>query len=66
MAGVVIAGYQVGYGIAAFGAGPLLDHGVSLPELYGWAAVAAAGMALLSFAITRGRRGQPSVPQATG
>ena len=66
VAGGVIACYQVGYGIAAFGVGPLLDHGVSLPELYGWAAVAAAGMALLSFAITRGRRGQPSVPQATG
>ncbi len=55
VAGGVIACYQVGYGIAAFGVGPLVDHGVDLPDLYGWAAVAAAGMALLSFAITRER-----------
>ena len=53
VAGGVIAFYQVGYGVAAFGVGPLVDHGVALPDLYGWAAVAAAGMALLSFAITR-------------
>jgi predicted MFS family arabinose efflux permease len=56
VAGGVIAFYQVGYGIAAFGVGPLVDHGVALSDLYGWAAVAAAGMALLSFAITRVRR----------
>jgi len=57
VAGGVIASYQVGYGIAAFGVGPLVDHGVSLPDLYGWAAVAAAAMALLSFAITRSPAG---------
>src|SRR6476469_7229925 len=50
VAGGVIACYQVGYGLAAFGVGPLVDHGVALPDLYGWAAVAAAGMVLLSFA----------------
>jgi predicted MFS family arabinose efflux permease len=60
VAGGVIACYQVGYGIAAFGVGPLVDHGVPLPDLYGWTAVAAFGMALLSFVITRERRGQPS------
>ncbi len=60
VAGGVIACYQVGYGIAAFGVGPLVDHGVDLSDLYGWAAVAAAGMAVLSFAITRDRAGQPS------
>ncbi len=54
VAGGVIACYQVGYGIAAFGVGPLVDHGVSLPDLYGWAAVAAAAMALLAWPITRG------------
>src|SRR6478672_9840236 len=59
VAGGVIACYQVGYGIAAFGVGPLVDHGVDLSDLYGWAAVAAAGMAVLSFAITRDRAGQP-------
>ena len=53
MAGGVIAFYQVGYGIAAFGVGPLVDHGTSLPDLYGWTAVAAAAMLIISFAITR-------------
>ena len=33
-AGGVIAFYQVGYGLAAFGVGPLLDHGVELPTVY--------------------------------
>ena len=56
VAGGVIAFYQVGYGVAAFGVGPLVDHGVPLSDLYGWTAVAAAGMALLSFAITRARK----------
>ncbi len=55
VAGGVIAVYQVGYGIAAFGMGPLVDSGVTLPDLYGWTAVAAAAMLLISFAITRGR-----------
>jgi predicted MFS family arabinose efflux permease len=59
VAGGVIAFYQVGYGIAAFGVGPLVDHGVSLPDLYGWTAAAAAGLVLLSFAIVRPGRGQP-------
>ena len=31
-AGFVIAAYQLGYGIAAFGAGPLQDAGVTLPS----------------------------------
>ena len=56
VAGGVIAFYQVGYGVAAFGVGPLVDHGVPLSDLYGWTAVAAAVMALLSFAITRARK----------
>jgi hypothetical protein len=60
VAGGVIAAYQVGYGIAAFGVGPLIDNGATLPDLFGWTAVAAAAMAVLSFAITRG---QPSPRQ---
>jgi MFS family permease len=52
-AGWVIASYQLGYGIAAFGAGPLHDAGVSLSALFGAAAVAAAVMAALSFVIAR-------------
>jgi fucose permease len=53
VAGGVIAFYQVGYGIAAFGVGPLVDHGTSLPTIYGWTAVAAAVMTLLSFVVAR-------------
>ncbi len=52
-AGLVIAAYQLGYGIAAFGAGPLQDAGVSLPAIYAIGAAAAAVLAALSFAITR-------------
>src|SRR6185369_9159625 len=33
MAGGVIAFYQLGYGIAAFGVGPLLDAGASLSRM---------------------------------
>jgi len=51
MAGGVIAFYQLGYGIAAFGVGPLLDHGVGLPTVYGVAAIVAFAMGLLSFAV---------------
>lgn len=53
MAGGVIAFYQLGYGIAAFGVGPLLDNGVTLPAVYGASAAIAAVMALLSFAVIR-------------
>ena len=35
VAGGVIAFYQLGYGIAAFGVGPLVDNGVELPTIYG-------------------------------
>jgi len=55
-AGGVIAFYQVGYGLAAFGVGPLLDHGVELPTIYKLAAFVAAGMGLVSLGVTR-RRG---------
>ncbi len=58
VAGGVIAFYQVGYGIAAFGVGRLVDGGVSLSSLYGWTAVAAGAMALLSFAVA-GRQTSP-------
>jgi len=52
-AGLVIAAYQLGFGIAAFGAGPLQDAGVTLPAIFGFAAIAAGVMAVLSFAIVR-------------
>ena len=53
MAGGVIAFYQLGYGIAAFGTGPLLDDGVGLSSVYAVGAVIAAAMGFLSFAVTR-------------
>jgi fucose permease len=53
VAGGVIAFYQVGYGIAAFGTGPLVDAGVRLPTLFGCAAVAAVLMGGLSFTLAR-------------
>jgi len=55
VAGGVIAFYQVGYGIAAFGAGPLQSAGVSLPTLYGLTALVAVAMGALSYAVTHHR-----------
>src|SRR5262245_26998381 len=51
MAGGVIAFYQLGYGLAAFGVGPLLDAGVGLPTVYAVAAGVAVVMGLVSFAV---------------
>ena len=51
--GLVIATYQVGYGLAAFGAGPLLDSGVTLPTIFLIGAGAAAVLVVLSFVIVR-------------
>ncbi len=59
VAGAVIAFYQLGYGIAAFGTGPLVDAGVSLHALFGFAAIAAVIMGGLSF--TLARRGSAKV-----
>jgi Na+/melibiose symporter-like transporter len=58
-AGGVIAFYQLGYGIAAFGTGPLVDGGVSLPTIYGIAAGVAVAMGLWSFVVA-GRRPSPA------
>ena len=66
-AGLVIASYQLGYGIAAFGAGPLQDAGVSLPTIFALGAVVAAVMAGLSFVIARpDHRARPCVHSTTG
>ncbi len=67
VAGGVIAFYQVGYGIAAFGVGPLVDAGTDLSVLYGWTAVAAVAMTLLAFVIVRsGPEREEGAPPATG
>ena len=65
MAGGVIAFYQVGYGLAAFGVGPLLDAGVGLPTIYGIAAIVALGMGLMSFGVTHETSDSPEVPRAS-
>jgi MFS family permease len=59
VAGGVIATYQIGYGIAAFGVGPLTSAGVRLPVLFGASAVVAAGMGLLSLVVAH-RRPSPA------
>ena len=54
MAGELIAGYMVGYGIASFGVGPLVDSGtLKLGNIYSWASIVAAAMIVLSFVVTR-------------
>jgi MFS family permease len=58
-AGGVIAFYQLGYGIAAFGVGPLQDAGVELSTVYAVAAAVAVAMGAWSFAVA-GRRPSPA------
>jgi predicted MFS family arabinose efflux permease len=55
LAGGVIAFYQLGYGIAAFGTGPLLDGGVSLKTIYAASAVIAGCLGACSFLVARHR-----------
>ena len=55
ISGLLIAFYQFGYGIAAFGVGPLRDAGVSLPGLYRVSAVVAVVLGALSFGVAHGR-----------
>jgi fucose permease len=61
VAGGVIAFYQLGYGIAAFGVGPLRDAGVTLPTIYAFAAGIAAFMGAVSLAVARRRPSPVSV-----
>jgi hypothetical protein len=55
MAGGVIAFYQLGYGIAAFGVGPIQNAGISLSAIFSFTAIIAAVIVLLSFFVTRRR-----------
>jgi MFS family permease len=61
VAGGVIACYQFGYGIAAFGIGPLLDHGIGLPTIYKLSAVIALVMGAWSLVVARRRPSPASV-----
>ncbi len=61
VAGVVIACYQAGYGIAAFGVGPVTDAGVRLPTIFAVSAGVAAAMGALSLVVAHGRPSPASV-----
>lgn len=53
-AGGLIAFYQIGYGFAAFGVGPLqLWAGLDLNIIYGGTAIVALAMSLMAFVVTR-------------
>jgi MFS family permease len=56
-AGGLIAFYQIGYGIAAFGVGPLQTWaGLDLNVIFGGTAIVALAMAAVSFVVTRKSR----------
>ena len=59
VAGGVIACYQAGYGIAAFGVGPLASAGVRLPVVFAASAAVAAAMGGLSLVVAH-RRPSPA------
>ncbi len=61
-AGWLIAAYQLGYGLAAFGGGAL-QHFIALEDVFRIAAVAVVAMAFASLTIAR--RQQPSVSSAS-
>ena len=63
-AGGIIAAYQAGYGVAAFGGGPLLDHGVGLQSVYAAAAGVALALGAWSFAVARRSAGEEPAPEA--
>ncbi len=52
VAGRLIAFYQIGYGVAAFGVGPLLSAGIPLAAVFGGAAVVALAVGAVAIAIT--------------
>jgi len=57
VAGGVIAFYQIGYGVAAFGVGPLQTEAkLGLDTIYGGTAVVAFALAALSWVVTRESR----------
>ena len=61
VAGGLIAFYQIGYGIGAFGVGPLQSWaGLDLNVIYGSTALVALAMAALSFVIVR-RQNAPAL-----
>ena len=68
VAGGLIAFYQIGYGIAAFGVGPLQARaGLDLSTIYGGTSAVALMLSALSFLVTRksSRVIQPSIQSST-
>jgi MFS family permease len=61
VAGGVIACYQAGYGLAAFGVGPLTSAGVRLPDIFGASAVVAAVLGGLSLVVAHRQPSPASV-----
>jgi MFS family permease len=67
VAGGLIAFYQIGYGIAAFGVGPLESTaGLRMNTIYGGAAVVALAMFALSFVLVRRPAGTALSSKPTG
>jgi len=54
VAGGIVAFYQIGFGIAAFGVGPLERAGISLAAIFRGAAIVAAVLAGLAFLVVKG------------
>jgi MFS family permease len=55
VSGGIIACYQAGYGLAAFGVGPLMAAGATLPAIFGATAAVAVAMGGLSLLVAHGR-----------
>jgi len=63
VAGFLIAFYQMGYGIAAFGVGPIERvTGLDLRQIYGLVAIVALAMAALSFVVVSRRATKAEAP----
>jgi predicted MFS family arabinose efflux permease len=59
VAGGLIGFYQMGYGLAAFGVGPLQAAAkIALSGIYGWMAACALGLGVLAFIIVGDHPGQ--------
>jgi hypothetical protein len=57
VAGGMIGFYQMGYGVAAFGVGPLQAWAkLTLASIYGWTTLFALGLAALAFVIVAGTK----------
>jgi hypothetical protein len=71
VSGGVIACYQAGYGVAAFGVPPLTGAGAGVAAIFAAAAVVAAAMGCLSLVVARGRPSpaalhpRPAAPRRT-